>query len=67
MTPKRTIKVIKDQAMSQALERFFLIYMKKFLYSDWLRVVQFLGNTVPKKETLCQKRIFSANFFSLRF
>ncbi len=27
-----------------------IIYMKKFLHSDWLRAVQFLGNTMPKKE-----------------
>ena len=30
--------------------------MKKFLDSDWLRAVQFLGNTVQKKEIQCQKR-----------
>ncbi len=28
--------------------------MKKFLHFDWLRAVQFLGNTVPKKEIQCQ-------------
>ena len=37
--------------------------MKKFLHSDWLRAVQFLVNTVPKKEIQYQKRKFSANFF----
>ena len=37
--------------------------MKKFLDSDWLRAVQFLGNSVPKKEIQCQKKKFSANFF----
>ncbi len=37
--------------------------MKKILSFDWLRAVQFLGNTVPKKEIQCQKRKFSANFF----
>ncbi len=40
-----------------------IIYMKKFLHSDWLRAVQFLGNTVPKKEIQCQNRKFCANFF----
>ena len=30
--------------------------MKKFLHSDWLRAVQFLGNTVPKKEFSAKKR-----------
>ncbi len=30
--------------------------MKKFFHSDWLRAVQFLVNTVPKKEIECQKR-----------
>ena len=34
--------------------------MKKFLHFDWLRAVQFLGNTVPKKEIQCQKKKFSA-------
>ncbi len=34
--------------------------MKKFLHSDWLRAVQFLVNTVPKKEIQCQKKKFSA-------
>ncbi len=34
--------------------------MKKFLHSDWLRAVQFLGNTVPKQEIQCQKKKFSA-------
>ncbi len=29
--------------------------MKKFLHSDWLRAVQFLVNTVPKKEIQCQR------------
>ena len=29
--------------------------MKKFLHFDWLRAVQFLENTVPKKEIQCQK------------
>ncbi len=37
--------------------------MKKFLHFDWLRAVQFLGNTVPKKEIQCQKKKFNANFF----
>ena len=40
-----------------------IIYMKKFLHFDWLRAVQFLGNTMPKKEIQWQKRKFSANFF----
>ena len=29
--------------------------MKKFLHFDWLRAMQFLGNTVSKKEIQCQK------------
>ncbi len=32
-----------------------IIYMKKFLHSDWLRAVQFLGNTVPKKKFSAKK------------
>ena len=30
--------------------------MKKFLHFDWLRAVQFLGNTVPKKEIQWQNK-----------
>ena len=41
-----------------------IIYMKKFLHFDWLRAVQFLGNTqCQKKEIQYQKKKFSANFF----
>ncbi len=36
-------------------------------FSDWLRAVQFLGNTVPKKEIQCRRRKFSANFFRFYF
>ncbi len=32
-----------------------IIYMKKILHSDWLRAVQFLVNTVPKKEFSAKK------------
>ena len=32
-----------------------IIYMKKFLHFDWLRAVQFLGNTVPKKKFSAKK------------
>ena len=51
------------------MQQNFAYYMIKFLhekipsFSDWLRAVQFLGNTVPKKEIQCQRRKFSANFF----
>ena len=38
------------------------IYMKKFLDSDWLREVQFLGNTVQKKGNLVQKRVTNVTF-----
>ena len=30
--------------------------MKKFLDSDWLRAVQFLGSTVPKKRNSVPKK-----------
>ncbi len=40
--------------------------MTKFLHSDWLRAVQFLVNTVPKKESQCQKRKFSANVLKFK-
>ena len=36
--------------------------MKKFLDSDWLREVQFLGNTVQKKGNLVQKRVTNVTF-----
>ena len=29
--------------------------MKKFLHFNWLRAVQFLGNTVPKKKFSAKK------------
>ena len=44
--------------------------MKKFLHFDWMRAVQFLGNTVPKKEIQCQKKKFieiSLDFKLLNF
>ena len=31
--------------------------MKKFLDCDWLREMQFLGDTVQKKGNLVQKRV----------
>ena len=34
-----------------------IIYMKKFLDCDWLREMQFLGDTVQKKGNLVQKRV----------
>ena len=37
-----------------------VMYMKTFLNSDWLRVVQFFRNTVPKNEMQCKKK--NANF-----
>ena len=33
-----------------------IIYTKKFLDCDWLREMQFFGNTVQKKGNLLQKR-----------
>ena len=35
---------------------FIIIYMKKFLDCDWLREMQFFGNTLQKKGNLVQKR-----------
>ena len=34
-----------------------IIYMKKFLDCDWLRGMQFLGNTVQKKVIECRKEV----------
>ena len=33
-----------------------IIYMKKFLDSDWLREMQFLGNTMQKKGNSVQEK-----------
>ncbi len=44
-----------DCTTGNGILHFKIIYMKKFLHSNWLRAVQFLGNTVPKKEIQCQK------------
>ena len=40
-----------------------IIYMKKFLHCDWLREMQFLGNTVQKKGNLVQKRVTNVTFW----
>ena len=37
--------------------------MKKFLDCDWLREMQFLGNTVQKKGNLVQKRVTNVTFW----
>ena len=34
-----------------------IIYIKKFLDCDWLRGMQFLGNTVQKKVIECRKKV----------
>ena len=34
---------------------YLIIYIQKFLDSDWLRVMQFLGNTMQKSGNLVQK------------
>ena len=36
--------------------------MKKFLDCDWLREMQFLGNTVKKKGNLVQKSVTNVTF-----
>ena len=40
-----------------------IIYMKKFLDCDWLRGMQFLGNTVQKKGNLVQNRVKNVTFW----
>ena len=42
---------------------FLIIYTKKFLDCDWLREMQFLGNTVHKKGNLVQKRVTNMTFW----
>ena len=37
--------------------------MKKFLNCDWLRGMQFLGNTVQKKGNLVPKRVTNVTFW----
>ena len=51
-----------------------MIYMKKFLNSDWLRAVQFFRNTdLPKNEIQCKKRnntknkIKNINYFHVTY
>ena len=41
----------KFGTLSQKLRSVFsfIIYMKKFVYCDWLREMQFFGNTVQEK------------------
>ena len=39
-----------------------IIYMKKFIHCDWLREMQFSGNTVQKKGNLLQKRVTNVTF-----
>ena len=41
----------------------WIIYMKKFLDCDWLREMQFLGNTVQKKGNWVQKRVTNVTFW----
>ncbi len=56
------IAILTEYALGLWFVLYLIIYMKKFIHFDWLRAVQFLGNTVPKKEIQCQKRKLSANF-----
>ena len=42
-------------ALETILINHLIIYMKKFLNSDWLRAVQFFRNTVPKSKIHCKK------------
>ena len=37
----------------------FIIYMEKLLSSDWLRQMQFSGNSVQKRVNSVQKRVNS--------
>ena len=43
--------------------KIMIIYMKKFLDSDWLREMHFLGNTVQKKSNLVQRRVTNVTFW----
>ncbi len=68
----------QEMIKKKTLKQFFIpIYMEDPMFvsannihekvSDWLRAVQFLVNTVPKKEIQCQKRKFSANSLDFKF
>ena len=51
--------VLRERTLSVCVTNVILwliIYMKKFLDCDWLREMQFFGNTVQKKGNLVQKR-----------
>ena len=57
----------KDQVQCKVISgqqkfKILIIYMKKFLDCDWLREMQFLGNTVQKKGNLVQKRVTNVTF-----
>ena len=39
-----------------------IVNMKKFLHYDWLREMQFLGDTVQKKGNLVLKRVTKVTF-----
>ena len=52
MESRTNVTKKKDQILLKDLT----IYMKKFLDCDWLREMQFLGNTVQKKGNLVQEK-----------
>ncbi len=49
-------------ANQSAVISYIIIYMKKYLHSDWLRAVQFLANTVPKKRNSVPKKEIQCKF-----
>ena len=44
-----------------------MIYMKKFLHSDWLREMQFSVNTMQNRGNSVQKASYLDNFLSYRY
>ena len=45
------------------MDCYLIIYMKKLLDSDWLRIVQFFLNTVQKRGNSMQKKVIKQAFW----
>ena len=53
LTYNKTCKIICTKIDNKSFNPdLIILYMKKFLDCDWLRGMQFLGNTVQKKGNL---------------
>ena len=55
----KQLKVLFHCKMCLEHVPIIIINMEKFLSSDWLRLMQFLGNSVQKRVNSVQKRVNS--------